>query len=233
MSNTDSVGSILSSNNIQSLENINVNPKSILGKDDFLKLLITQLQYQDPTDPMDTEKILQQTSELATLETQQNTNKALEELSSSFKQNKNFAAVEAIGKYAKLDTTIKLTKNNKGEVNPVTFTLDFLENAKSGTIQIYDDKNRLVKTMKIDETTKGKHSYTWKGLTDAGEKAKAGDYTIVAKYINSDGVTLDADFGSYKIESVKFDGGKTYLKLNGSFVDFAKVQEIFEFQNGV
>ncbi len=211
-----------------SLDGVGLNPKSILGKDDFLKLLITQLQYQDPTSPMDTEKILQQTSELASLETQQNTNKALEELSSSFKQNKNFAAVASIGKYAKLDTSIKLTKNQDGSMKPVSFTLDFAEDAKSGTIEIYDDKNRLVKTMNIDETTKGKHSFTWKGLTDAGEKAKAGDYKIVAKYTNPDGVNLTADFGSYKIQSVKFENNKTYLKLNDTFVDFSKVQEIFE-----
>ena len=216
-----------------SLDGLSVNPKSILGKDDFLKLLITELQYQDPTSPMDTEKILQQTSQLASLETQQNTNKALEELSASFKQNKNFAAVASIGKYAKLDTSIKLTKNQDGTINPATFTLDFAEDIKSGTIEIYDDKNRLVKTMKIDEDNKGKHSYTWKGFTDAGEKAKAGEYKIVAKYINPDGVTLNADFGSYKIDSVKFDGGKTYLKLNGSFVDFSKVEEIFQPSQGV
>ena len=220
----------INSNSIGNLSNTNLalNPKSILKKDDFLHLLITELQYQDPTDPMDTEKILQQTSQLASLETQQNTNKALEELTSSFKQNKNFAAVASIGKYAKLDTTIKLTKNQDGSMKPVSFTLDFAEDVKSGNIEIYDDKNRLVKTMKIDENSKGKHTFTWDGLTDAGEKALAGEYKIVAKYQNPDGVTLNADFGSYKIESVKFEDGKTYLKLNGSFVDFSKVSEIFE-----
>ena len=220
----DSINTISSS----TTDGMVVNPNSELGKDDFLKLLITELQYQDPTDPTDSDKILDQTSQLASLEAQQNTNKALEELTSSFKQSKDFSAVSSIGKYAKLDTTIKLTENSDGTMNPVTFTLDFAEDIKSGDIQIYDEQNNLVKTMKIDENTKGQHSYIWEGLTDAGEKAKPGDYKIVAKYINPDGVTLDADFGSYKIDSVKFDGGKTYLKLNGSFVDFANVQEIFQ-----
>ena len=214
-----------------SMDGLGVNPKSILGKDDFLHLLITELQYQDPTSPMDTEKILEQTSQLASLETQQNTNKALEELTTSFKQNKNFAAISSIGKYAKLDTKIKLTKNEDGTPKPVNFTLDFKDDIKSGNIEIYDDKNRLVKTMKIDKNSKGKHSFTWKGFTDAGERAMPGEYKIVAKYTTPDGVTLNADFGSYKIDSVKFDGAKTYLKLNGSFIDFVKVQEIFEPSN--
>lgn len=55
----------------------------VLGKDDFLKLLLVELQYQDPTSPMDTEKILTQTSQLATLESATKTNTALENLSAN------------------------------------------------------------------------------------------------------------------------------------------------------
>ena len=50
--------------------------KRALQKDDFLKLLLVELQHQDPTEPMDSEKILSQTSQLATLESAQNTNDA-------------------------------------------------------------------------------------------------------------------------------------------------------------
>ena len=220
----DSINSL----NTLTTDGILENPNSKLDKDDFLHLLITELQYQDPTSPTDSDKILEQTSQLASLEAQQNTNKALEELTSSFKQNKDFSAVSSIGKYAKLDTTIRLTQNQDGSLLPVNFTLDFAEDVKNGTIEIYDDKDRLVKIMDIDESTKGKQSFTWDGLTDAGEKAIPGEYKILAKYQNPDGVTLNADFGSYKIESVKFEDSKTYLKLNGSFIDFSKVSEIFE-----
>ena len=205
-----------------------INPDSELDKDDFLQLLITQLQYQDPTQPTDTEEILNQTSQLASLEAQQNTNKALEELTASFKQSKDFSAVSAIGKYAKLDTSVKLTQDTDGNPMPVNFNLNFAEDAKAGTIQIFDDKNRLVKTMEIEETGSGIHPYKWDGLTDAGEKAKTGEYKIIANYVNPDGVTLQADFGAYKIESVKFEDDKTYVKLNGSYIDFTKVDEIFE-----
>ena len=219
---------ISSSMDASTISDLGVNPNSTLDKDDFLQLLITQLQYQDPTQPTDTEEILNQTSQLASLEAQQNTNKALEALTQSFQQSKDFSAVSAIGKYAKLDTSVKLTQDTEGNLNPVNFDLNFAEDAKGGTIQIYDDQNRLVKTMNIDETSKGMQSFTWDGLTDAGEKAKTGEYKINATYINPDGVTLQADFGSYKIESVKFEDDKTYVKLNGSFIDFSKVSEIYD-----
>ncbi len=223
--------SVTSTTDLNSLANSTttaVNPDSELDKDDFLQLLITELQYQDPTQPTDTQEILDQTSQLASLEAQQNTNTALEELTSSFKQSKDFSAVSAIGKYAKLDTSVQLTQDTDGNLNPVDFSLDFKDDAKAGTIQIFDDKNRLVKTMPIDETSAGMQSFTWDGKTDAGENAVTGDYKIYANYVNNDGVTEQADFGSYKIESVKFDDDKTYVKLNGAFVDFSKVSEIYE-----
>ncbi len=210
------------------LDNTGINPNSILGKDDFMKLLLTELQHQDPTSPMDSDKILSQTSQLAALESQDKTNKALEALTNSFKQNKNFSAVSTIGKYARLENKVTLTQNTKGELNPVNFDLNFSEDVKSGQVEIYDEKNRLVKVMNIEEMKKGKHTFTWNGLNDAGEKSKGGKYTITSSYYNTDGVKLSGEFGSYKVESVKFENAKTYLKLNGSFIPFDKVQEIYE-----
>ena len=45
-----------------------VNPKSLLDKDDFLKLFVTQLQHQDPMSPMDNDQMVAQMSQLSTVE---------------------------------------------------------------------------------------------------------------------------------------------------------------------
>ena len=213
--------------NYNSTQSTTINPKSVLGKDDFLKLLITQLQYQDPTAPMDSAEILTQNSQLATIETQQNTNKALEELSRSFAQTKDFTAVSAIGKTARLENKVTLKEDANGKVSPVTIDLEFDEDIKEGTISIYDENNLFIKTIDITKNTLGKHTYTWDGTNSAGYYVKSGNYTIIAKYTNNDGVNLIANFPSYKIESVKFDNDKTYVKLNGNFIDFKHVQEIY------
>ncbi len=205
-----------------------VNPKSILGKDDFMKLLLTELQYQDPTSPMDSDKILSQTSQLAALESQEKTNKALESLTASFANNKNFSAVSAIGKYAKLENSLALTNDTQGKPNPINFELNFAEDIKSGTVKIYDENFFLVKTLKIEEGNAGKKSFKWDGTNDAGEYSKSGSHTVVADYINEDDVKLKGEFGSHKIESVKFNGSQTYLKLDGTFVSFEHVTEIYE-----
>jgi len=218
---------VIGSTSLTENSNLGVNPKGILGKDDFMKLLLTELQHQDPTSPMDSDKILSQTSQLAQLESQEKTNKALEALTASFVNNKNFSAVSSIGKYAKLENSLALTNDKQGKPNPINFDLNFAEDVKSGTIKIYDENFYLVKTLKVEEGQAGKQSFNWDGTNDAGEYAKGGSYSVVADYYNTDNVKLKGEFGSHKIESVKFDGGKTYLKLDGSFVSFEHVKEIF------
>ena len=208
--------------------NTGLNPNAVLGKDDFLKLLITQLQYQDPTAPMESAEILTQSSQLAALETQQATNKALEQLTASFAQTKDFSAVASIGKTARLENKVTLQEDQNGDVSPVNIELGFAEDIQSGTISIYDENNFFIKSIDIEKNDLGNHSFTWNGTDSTGNNAKGGDYTILAKYTNNDGVNLTADFPSYKIESVKFDNEKTYVKLNGNFIDFKYIQEIYE-----
>ncbi|EAK0493702.1 hypothetical protein AAH49_04925 [Campylobacter lari] len=83
------------------------NPGAELDKDAFLKLLLIELQHQDPTDPMDTEKMLTQTAQLSALEMQDNTNKtmtqlvdAMAKLQNSIAASTGMSALAAVGKLA-------------------------------------------------------------------------------------------------------------------------------------
>jgi flagellar basal-body rod modification protein FlgD len=205
-----------------------VNPKSVLGKDDFMTLLLAELQHQDPTDPMDSDKILSQTSQLAQLESQEKTNDALEKLAASLSNSKNFSAVSAIGKMGRLTNEVDLKYTTDGKPSPLNFSLDFGDDIKNGKIYIYDEKNNLADTIDIPKDKAGTHSFVWDGKTTSGEDATSGKYKIIAKYQNEDGLNLEGKFGAYKIEAVKFEDEKTFVKLNGNYIAFENIAELYD-----
>ena len=74
---------------------------SALGKDAFLKILITQLQNQDPTAPMDDKEFIAQMAQFSSLEQMQNMTKAIEDLLSSQKETQLMSYTSFVGKEVK------------------------------------------------------------------------------------------------------------------------------------
>lgn len=131
------------------------NPNATLDKDAFLKLLLIELQHQDPTDPMDSDKMLTQTSQLSALEMQQNTNTTMQKmvetmqlLSNSFSTSMSTSAIGAIGKMATVsDNKIKLTGSD--EIIALKMYLPEDSDENGVTLEVYDSNNKLVFSEKV------------------------------------------------------------------------------------
>ncbi len=94
---------------------------STLGKDAFLKILITQLQNQDPTNPMDDREFISQMAQFSSLEQMQNMTKAMENLLDSQKQTQLMSYTTFAGKEVKWhEVTDKLDNDGKPIVNEGT-----------------------------------------------------------------------------------------------------------------
>ena len=218
----DAYGNTLTSSSTTTTASTAVNPNGILGKDDFLKLLMLELKYQDPTSPMDSEKILTQTSQLATLESSENTTKALTTLAAALTASAQFTGISAIGKIADTGSNAVLsTKGSKTE-----FELYFPEDVTTGKINIMDVNGKILKTLDIGATDAGVAQYSWDGTNSAGTALDSGTYYVESTYTKADGTSATTRIGRYPIESIKFDSGKTYAKLGSSYIDFSTIQEI-------
>ncbi|MBA1438601.1 MAG: flagellar hook capping protein [Epsilonproteobacteria bacterium] len=208
---------------LSAVTNSGSNPKGVLGKDDFMKLLLVQLQYQDPTAPMDTEKILTQTSQLATLEASGNIKKALENLAKSLGNSQQFATIAAIGKTADLGTdTIA-----HDEGGTTSFELYFPNDIQQGVVEISDSSGNIIGSIDVGTNPKGVYSFTWDGKTPTGNEADSGVYHVNARYADQSGTTQQTRLGAYPIESVRFDNGKTFLKLGSNYVPLDNIKEVY------
>jgi flagellar basal-body rod modification protein FlgD len=200
-----------------------VKDKTALGKDDFMKLLLVELQHQDPTEPMDSEKILTQTSQLATLEAADKTNKSLANLARSLNSSQQFSTIAAIGKTADLGNN-SITYN-EGDVS--TFEVYFPQDVSKGSLEIKDSSGNTISTIEIEPNKAGVYRFDWDGRLNDGSSADSGMYAVAASYSNPAGEQLTTKFGSYPIESIKFDQGKTYLKVGSNYVPLDKISEVY------
>ncbi|EAL6432282.1 flagellar basal body rod modification protein [Campylobacter jejuni] len=216
------------------------NPNATLDKDAFLKLLLIELQHQDPTDPMDSDKMLTQTSQLSALEMQQNTNttmqkmvETMQKLSDSFSTSMSTSALGAIGKMATVsDNKIKLTGADELIALKMYLPEDSDENGV--TLEIYDSNNKLVFSEKSDakSISQGLFTIEWPGRNNDGVYAGDGEYTVKMVYNNKNGEKITANYGTYPIEGVVFKDGVAYAKMAGQEVPFDAIQEITDYKLG-
>ncbi|HEC1194403.1 TPA: flagellar basal body rod modification protein [Campylobacter jejuni] len=217
------------------------NPNATLDKDAFLKLLLIELQHQDPTDPMDSDKMLTQTSQLSALEMQQNTNttmqkmvETMQKLSDSFSTSMSTSALGAIGKMATVsDNKIKLTGADELIALKMYLPEDSDENGV--TLEIYDSNNKLVFSEKSDakSISQGLFTMEWPGRNNDGVYAGDGEYTVKMVYNNKNGEKITANYGTYPIEGVVFKDGVAYAKMAGQEVPFDAIQEITDYKLGL
>ena len=118
------------------------NPNSQLDKDAFLKLFIKELEMQDPTDPMDTDKMLEQTSSLTQLEMNQNMVKTLDKLASQLNQSQTINTINAIGKMADTGNRyINITDDDTSK----SFELYFGDDIQNGHVIIKDQQGNIIR----------------------------------------------------------------------------------------
>jgi flagellar basal-body rod modification protein FlgD len=204
------------------------NPNSQLDKDAFMQLFLTELKMQDPTDPMNTDKMLEQTAYLSTMEMNDNMQKTLNNLSNTLQATGQFSALSAIGKMA--DTGyryINVTDNDKS----IDFDLYFGDDITSGNVIIKDKGGNIVKTFPLEAHTKGVLNFDWDLIDDNGERVPSDTYEVTAEYTTPDGKDKTTALGAYPIESIRFENGEPYAKLGSNYVPFSEIQEIYEWQN--
>ncbi|HOF01978.1 MAG TPA: flagellar hook assembly protein FlgD [Spirochaetota bacterium] len=106
----------------KSLKTTGREPLKTMGKDEFLKLLITELQHQDPTNPMQDREFISQMSQFSSLEQMLNMNNNMEKFLSNMSFNSSF---DLLGKNVELQTPGKMDEEGmptvvKGTVQSVS-----------------------------------------------------------------------------------------------------------------
>ena len=201
--------------------------QAILGKDDFLRLLITQLRYQDPLNPMKGTEFAAQLAQFSSVEQLANINSNLQaNLEGTYLMTQaisNSLATTMIGKEVKAGIST-LTFDGKGDAR-LGYTLSGA--ATSVTVKIYDSSGKLVRTMAGTGTASGDNTMTWDGTNDQGAALPAGSYGFEVIAQDANGASVRATpFITGAITGVRFRSDGTYFVVNGQEVPLSEIMEI-------
>lgn len=152
----------------------------IMGKEDFLTLLVAQLQNQDPMNPDDPTEFTAQLAQFSSLEQLFNLNESMDELAVSQVQSDNLGTMNLMGKevvYA--DSSF----NFSGEPVNVGYQLD--GSAASVTMYIQDEDGASIATLHPTDFSEGDHFLEWNGLDSDGNVVPDGNYDIILQASSS------------------------------------------------
>src|ERR1700752_2239496 len=167
--NVSSTGSTGTSN--QSSQTL---PNQTVTQDDFLKLLIAQLQNQDPLQPMDNQQFAVQLATFNSLEQLIDINKSLGALQSTQTQTNQFNATSLIGK--EIDSSGNSLSLQTGSSTSVNYQLT--GNATKVVVNIMDSNGSLVRQLQFGAQKAGDQQISWDGKDAAGKSVASGNYTF-------------------------------------------------------
>jgi flagellar basal-body rod modification protein FlgD len=146
----------------------------------FLKLLTTQMQNQDPLNPMDTSQYTQQLVQYSQVEQTVQQTGTLKDILTRLTSQDMAQASSYIGKQASFNST----SANLG-AKPAEWNWTAGSGASSLTATVTDASGHIVATRPIDPATKGQ--FSWDGMRDDGTKAASGTYSLAVKALDGSG----------------------------------------------
>jgi len=194
-----------------------------LGKNDFLKLLVAQLEAQNPLDPQKAEDFSAQLAQFSSLEQLTNVNENLKQIESFESAVNNASLINLIGK--NVDSPGDRIDYNSGDIKTLNFSLS--EEAAQVAVNIFDSTGAKVTTLTLSNQAAGNNQVVWSGKDGQGKSVAPGAYTfqIVAQAQNGDEIAAKT-FVQGKITDVIFDEDGAQAVINGQKTAVSEISRV-------
>ncbi|NYT87069.1 flagellar hook assembly protein FlgD [Pusillimonas harenae] len=189
---------------------------SLMGdtQDRFLTLLVTQLQNQDPLNPMDNAQVTSQIAQLSTVNGINQLNTTLLALSGQMDVSQSMQAAGLIGKEVLVPGSKISLGGETGEKVSTPFGIDFISPATKATVTILDSTGTAVRQLELGPQPAGIVSMQWDGKGDGGVELVNGAYTVKVAASDADGNPVSSGALMYgKVGSVAYSSSGLQLDL--------------------
>ena len=189
--------------------------------DNFLVLLTTQLQHQDPLDPLDTNEFTDQLVQFTSVEQAIKTNDKLDALIALQGADQLTGALGYIGKLVELEG-VGLSL----ESGEATLVYDLSANAAGTSIEIQDQEGNTVRTL-TGASGAGRHELVWDGKDDAGNQLPDGVYQFAVTAVDSSGQHIALSQGSFaRVDGIEVVDGIVTLAVGDLKVTLSQIKSV-------
>jgi flagellar basal-body rod modification protein FlgD len=187
----------------------------------FLQLLTTQLQNQNPLDPLDTNQFTQQLVEFAGVQQQLNTNDSLATLVSLQQATQSTEALSYVGK------TVTVSGNTATMANSEAVWALSVPNASTVNVSIASSTGQTVFTGTYNVSAGNNQPFEWNGIGSDGTQNPDGNYTLTATAKDSGGNTVGVTTSvGGVVSSVDLTQSPPLLTIGGQTYTLSQIQSI-------
>ncbi len=202
-------------------------PRDELGQEEFFRLMVAQLNNQDPTKPLDNAEFLGQLAQFSTVSGIDDLNESFSGLVSNLFTSQAMMAAQLVGREVLTEAGVVLNSlYTPGDSLSGGLITDSA--ASDVRVNIYNGSGMLISSLALGNLPEGSHQFTWNGNLKGGGEAEAGRYTLVAE--GWVGGTLTGlpmqQYSEVTSVSVDRESMSVLLQLdNGEDVKFSQVSE--------
>ncbi|MDA0847943.1 MAG: hypothetical protein O2997_06940 [Proteobacteria bacterium] len=197
-----------------------------MGQREFLLLFTTQLQNQNPLDPMKNEAFVAQLAQFSQLEATTSMSDQMTELVSSLKGERLMNGAHLIGKSVAVPNGPAILRDGAAIAGVITVP----NGANSINLSVYDKSGVLIKSEELGRKAPGDVTVRWDGTNARGEKMADGAYRIVATVNGFNGDITKVPIATPDVvKSVTFSPELNDLILetqSGATINFSQVKQI-------
>ena len=182
-----------------------------LGQEDFLKLMVAQMQNQNPLEPDGSGEFLGQMAQFSTVSGLQEMQQSLNTLTSSLVSNQALEASSLVGRYVRVPSDVNFLPGGEGERFFGAVELDrSTANLKFEIVQ----NGEVVKTIGMGQQAAGTVDFAWDGTNNQGDPMPQGNYNVRAVAIFDGEATSLETMVVAPVESVTLGRNGQQMKLN-------------------
>ena len=201
------------------------NDKKTLGQKDFLALLTTQLQHQDPFKPLDNTEFVAQMATFSQLDSLQQLNTRFDSLANSLTSNQALQASSLVGQIVSVPSDTAYLFHEGGMLGSAELAAD----ASRVVLEVRDSSGALVRNIEMGPQGAGETELYWDGLDAQGNRMPEGRYSFAVFASHGNRTEQVATDMRVLVSSVNLAGGTGEIVLNlaglGS-VPLSQVQQI-------